>query len=355
MGFPVPSRYETTKIIYSNGSEYDLIPSNDGGLTEEIKEALLQIARKVAYIDDKGSKYYDDLYNALYPGESPEPEVMSITATYTQSGTVYDTDTLDSLKSDLVVTANYSDSTSETVTDYTLSGTLTEGTSVVTVSYGVKTATFSVTVSSAPLVPAGYTQVEYAKLPTDAGSNIVINTELILTGTGEAVIDVDFMSETATTGYHHVIGCAQAASPSAVGIAVGISDTANTLVCYNGLTASVEPNGGSSLNGVRIHAVGTSSTGNASITDGTLTNTQTGTTRVYNQYPVSLFGIKKGTTAQTLNQFYGRIYRAKITENNTLLMDAVPCVRTNDNAVGFYDIVRDTFITHSSLVAGDSV
>jgi hypothetical protein len=46
-----------------------------------------------------------------------------------------------------VVTANYSDGTSETVTDYTLSGTLAEGTSVVTVSYGGKTDTFSVTVS----------------------------------------------------------------------------------------------------------------------------------------------------------------------------------------------------------------
>lgn len=74
-------------------------------------------------------------------------ELSSITATYTQSGTVYDTDSLDSLKSDLVVTANYSDGTSETVTDYTLSGTLAEGTSVVTVSYGGKTATFNVTVT----------------------------------------------------------------------------------------------------------------------------------------------------------------------------------------------------------------
>ena len=77
--------------------------------------------------------------------------VNSITATYTQSGTVYDTASLDDLKSDLVVTANYSDSTSETVTDYTLSGTLTEGTSVVMVSYGGKTATFNVTVSKPDL------------------------------------------------------------------------------------------------------------------------------------------------------------------------------------------------------------
>ena len=78
----------------------------------------------------------------------------SISAVYTQSGTVYATTSLNDLKTDLVVTALYDDTTSATVasTDYTLSGTLTEGTSTVTVSYGGKTTTFSVTVSPpAPL------------------------------------------------------------------------------------------------------------------------------------------------------------------------------------------------------------
>ena len=77
-------------------------------------------------------------------------ELSYISAVYTQSGTVYDTDTLDSLKSDLVVTAHYSDSTTSTVasTDYTLSGTLTVGTSTITVTYLEKTTTFNVTVSA---------------------------------------------------------------------------------------------------------------------------------------------------------------------------------------------------------------
>lgn len=75
--------------------------------------------------------------------------VSSISAVYTQSGTVYDTDSLDSLKDDLVVTASYEGGTSGVVDeeDYTLSGTLTVGTSSVTVSYGGKTTTFTVTVS----------------------------------------------------------------------------------------------------------------------------------------------------------------------------------------------------------------
>lgn len=73
----------------------------------------------------------------------------SISAVYTQSGTVYDNDSLDSLKTDLVVTATYDDTSTATVpsTDYTLSGTLTTGTSTITVSYGGKTTTFTVTVT----------------------------------------------------------------------------------------------------------------------------------------------------------------------------------------------------------------
>lgn len=75
--------------------------------------------------------------------------LSSISAVYTQGGTVYDTDSLDSLKTDLVVTAHWSDSSDTTVasSDYTLSGTLTAGTSTVTVSYGGKTTTFAVTVT----------------------------------------------------------------------------------------------------------------------------------------------------------------------------------------------------------------
>lgn len=193
------------------------------GLSENVKQALLQIASKVAYIDEDGQDYYDDLYNALYEVTAihldaqsimltsigstqqltatttpiggvvtwassdtsiatvsntglvtsvgygsctvtassgsvsascavavSQVTLTSIAADYQQSGTVYDTASLDSLKSDLTVIATYSDSSTATVTEYTLSGTLTVGTSTVTVSYGGKTATFNVTVTAVP-------------------------------------------------------------------------------------------------------------------------------------------------------------------------------------------------------------
>lgn len=203
-------------------SDIDEIKSGGGGLTADIKSALLQIAQKVAYIDEDGQDYYDDLYDALYAITAITLDSDSITlqsigatsqltatttpaggnvtwlssntsvatvsatglvtsvaygsatitatagsvsatcsvtvaqatctginATYTQSGTVFDTATLDSLKSDLVVTASWSNGTTSTLNDadYTLSGTLAEGTSTITVSYGGQTDTFNVTVT----------------------------------------------------------------------------------------------------------------------------------------------------------------------------------------------------------------
>lgn len=127
--------------ILLNGTLYTL--GGGSGLTADIKTALLQIAQKVAYIDDDGQDYYDALYAALYPPAN----LVSISCVYTQSGTVYDTASLDDLKADLVVTATFADSTTQTVTGYTLNGTLTVGTSTITVSYGGKTTTFEVTVT----------------------------------------------------------------------------------------------------------------------------------------------------------------------------------------------------------------
>lgn len=139
------------------------------GLTEEIKTALLTIAEKAGYSDTHGRDYYDALYNALYP-----PAVLvAITANFAQGGNVvYDTDSLDSLKQYLAVTALYDTGTTQTVTGYTLSGTLTEGTSTVTVSYNGKTTTFNVIVThravSVTGITAAFTQGSHVIYDNDA-------------------------------------------------------------------------------------------------------------------------------------------------------------------------------------------
>lgn len=126
----------------------------NSGLTEEMKQALLQIASKVAYIDEHGQEYYDDLYDSFYPN------ISSISCLYNQSGTVYSTTTLDSLKDDLTVTAHYSNGTTARLSDsdYSLSGTLTTGTSTIIVTYGNLTTSFTVTVTGVTSIDAVYTQ-----------------------------------------------------------------------------------------------------------------------------------------------------------------------------------------------------
>lgn len=144
-----PSGGPLVLLQYSVGASsvsFASLPVGGGGLSDEAKLALLALLQKVAYIDDDGQDYYDALEAALYPVDPPA-SLSYITAVYEQDRPVYDTDSLDVVKLDLVVTAHYSDGTSEVVTNYTLSGTLTAGTSTITVSYGGKTATFTVTVT----------------------------------------------------------------------------------------------------------------------------------------------------------------------------------------------------------------
>ena len=116
-----------------------------GTFTNEAKNALLTLLEKVAYTVSDGQTYLETLRTELF-----RINVDSISAVFTQgSAVIYNTDPLDTLKQYLVVTATYSDSTTEVLSDsvYTLSGTLTVGTSTITVTYGGKTATFDVIVS----------------------------------------------------------------------------------------------------------------------------------------------------------------------------------------------------------------
>lgn len=163
---------EINKINF-NGTDYDIGGSGGTGLTNEAKTALLNCFQKVAWIDDNGQDYYDALYAALYPPAN----LVSISCVYTQSGTVFDTASLDSLKPDLVVTALYDDTSTATVTAYTLSGTLTVGTSTITVSYGGKTTTFTVTVSSGSVsvAPDHYKTSTSGGYPTLTSGDDVMN------------------------------------------------------------------------------------------------------------------------------------------------------------------------------------
>ena len=186
-------------------------------LSDDVKAALLQIAQKVAYIDADGQDYYDDLYDALYPPAN----LNSIGAVFDSGGTtIYTTDTLADLKQYLTVTAYYTDGTSDVLesTDYTLTGTLTAGTSTITVSYGGKTTTFNVTVVELAVasISAVFTQGSATIYDTDtldtleqyltvtatyADSTTAVVTDYTLSGTlteGTSTITVSYGGKTDT-------------------------------------------------------------------------------------------------------------------------------------------------------------
>lgn len=117
-----------------------------GGISDEVKEALLDCFEHVAWIDEEGQVYYQALYDALYA-----KAVTSITAVFDQGqAVIYDDDSLDDLKEYLTVTATYDDGTKAVVTDYTLSGTLNPGTSSIGVTYNNKKVYFTVNVTHRP-------------------------------------------------------------------------------------------------------------------------------------------------------------------------------------------------------------
>lgn len=142
---PVPLRVDSDSPVPLRVVDFVRGDRGSGSLTEEVKQALLQMAEHVAYIDEHGQTYYQDLYDALYPPVG----LNSISALFQPgSAVIYDSMVLDDFKQYLTVTAFYSDGTTEILesTDYTLSGSVEAGQQTITVSYGGKTATFNVTV-----------------------------------------------------------------------------------------------------------------------------------------------------------------------------------------------------------------
>ena len=212
------------------GDEISALKSaiSGGGMTAEFKAALENLVNHVVFDDDDptGQTYIDALHTAMYPPAS----LTSITALYTQSGVVLDTDSLDSLRSDLVVTANYDNGTSEVITSYVLSGTLTVGTSTITASYGGKSATFTVTVTDGSILSITQGNLSTASSDTDRVS-VVYNTTTFNAGA--------VMTFTAVEGYQiYVFGMYGTSNDELVGTARGTNSIYCKAVTSTGVTYS---------------------------------------------------------------------------------------------------------------------
>lgn len=117
--------------------------SGGSGLTDTQKELIIEILRAALYSSDQSANI-DDLEEAF------TRTVVYLSATlYLGTNVIYTDDTLDILRQYLVVKATYDDQTKQVVTGYTLSGTLTVGTSTITITYKNVFTTVDVPVSRA--------------------------------------------------------------------------------------------------------------------------------------------------------------------------------------------------------------
>ena len=316
------------------------------GLSEDIKQALLACFNHVTWddTDPTGQSYIDTLEEALYP----TVRLTSISCVYTQSDVVYNTDSLESLKDDLVVTVYYSDYSTQTVTTYALSGTLTEGTSTITVSYGGKTTTFTVTVTQ--LLPTGYTKLDYVWTYGNSTSKpIYVNTGVI---------------PTANTSFEYKVS--RDTLPDATSGNNSGGHICSTERYYVPFLRYYQPSGQSPRLSLLSNRTGTESDsdslanivfadtpmeisafidGNDVVLDGTtLYSVMAGGSAPSKQLTLFTYN---GVTNLGAYLFVGKLYYMKIYENGTMIREYIPCKNSN-NVVGLYDKVNDTFNTSAT-------
>ena len=144
-------------------SQINAIIAGGMGLKDTVKQALMAVLSKCLTEGDN-SDLLDALYSALY-----DVAVLSISATFDPGNKlIYDFMSLEDIEPYVTVTANYDNGTSGTVTGWELSGTLEEGTSVITVTYMDKTTTFSVNV----LAPVDVTPDMSTALPANSSGTV---------------------------------------------------------------------------------------------------------------------------------------------------------------------------------------
>lgn len=119
---------------------FDIGGSGGEGMSDAVKAALLGVARSATYSDDGHA--LGVLESALFPVS----DVSALAVSVSQSYTIYDTDSIDSIRAILTVTATINGAQS-TVTDYAIGGNLVSGQCEITVYYGGQTATATITVT----------------------------------------------------------------------------------------------------------------------------------------------------------------------------------------------------------------
>lgn len=280
--------------------------------------------------------------------------ITSIEATYTQSGTVYTTDSLNSLKDDLVVTAYYDDTTSAVITSYTLSGELTFGISTILVAFGGKTDTFDVTVDYG--LPTGYTRYDYVKntyVSNSDGYNSAVFTGLnnvYGSSNYEHYLEFAYDSGTSTTD-SGLFGLRKQAGTPNDSITIWQKYVSSTTAAFS-FAVKGYSTGWKNFNiGEKNTYLLTYSSGNQKlyVNDELLIDEVAGSYDVSSEGEFALFKAQTGTSKNNnagAALSYDRIYKYTVKNISTGVYEAymIPC--KNENGVaGLYDAVRENFYT----------
>lgn len=276
--------------------------------------------------------------------DAPEKTLTSISAVYSGGDVVVGTAV--STLTGIVVTAHYSDGTSETVTGYTLSGTIVEGSNTITVSYGGKTTIFAVT--GVVDTSGEYTMLEYIETPEGQKDAVTSHTL--------AYINTNFIP-TALTSAEYKIACDKYVPPSA-----HIGGVENWYLPVPRPTQSiiVKNRCGNEASQISFSPVAEQPYVFSAYMNGTdtivvdgeiLGAVPAGTNAPTGELPLFTYQTRNS------NPFCGRLYYLKLYEDGALVHDYVPC-KNAAGIVGLYDNVESVFLPHSGgamFIAGPEV
>ena len=350
----------TTTPIYTNGYFYKCVSDEEPTptysweiatiqpmITTSLTSALLNCFQNVAWANDDGQTYYDELESAL----NEVLGISSISAVYTQSGAVYDDQALNDLKQDLVVYVNLADGSIKTTTDYTLSGTLTAGTSTITVNYFGYSTTFTVNVIGG--LPNTYTKYDYITFEegnTWTGEAVSVPDGLIRLKTYTDLDAISFETDFSyNLGQIYSAGTCLFAGRSVPGTthSLGIfMPNGKIAMHYQGIDT-----GQTSLSfnlNTKYHL----SYNYTGTSPSTLTLDNNSISLPYTEHveipntKLTLFSNPNATDTESYPANKHRIGRLKIYDvNGVVISDYVPCQRKADNVSGMFDLVDQVFYT----------
>ena len=153
-GFPVADCFHKTIFRQYNETNYAETTSDGTHPWNNIQRTMAQVIAETM----KGTPlFYNESY-VVTPdysgggddsgGGTTDVTLTKITASANSGYTLFESDTLDTVKSCIRVVATYSDLSEKAVTDYTVTGELVAGTQTFTINYGTASTTIALTVTA---------------------------------------------------------------------------------------------------------------------------------------------------------------------------------------------------------------